>query len=105
MCCKWQQQRHYTNARNKREVIDVRRLETLFSGVFKEFVNDVLGPNDDVVYFQYAKKNNRESGPAVVGIELQDPNDLGKIEEQLKQRKFSYRYLNEKTDLFTILTP
>lgn len=74
-------------------------------GVFKEFVNDVLGPNDDVVYFQYAKKNNRESGPAVVGIELQDPNDLGKIEEQLKQRKFSYRYLNEKTDLFTILTP
>ena len=74
-------------------------------GVFKEFVNDILGPNDDVVYFQYTKKNNRESGPAVIGIELNDPNDLSIIEEQLKQRKFSYRYLNEKTDLFTILTP
>ena len=74
-------------------------------GVFKEFVNDILGPNDDIVYFQYSKKNNRDSGPAVVGIELKDPNDLGKLEEQLKHEKFSYRYLNEKTDLFTTLTP
>ena len=74
-------------------------------GVFKEFVNDILGPNDDIVYFQYSKKNNRESGPAVVGIELKDPNDLSKLEEQLNHRKFSYRYLNEKTDLFTTLTP
>ena len=74
-------------------------------GVFKEFVNDILGPNDDIVYFQYSKKNNRDSGPAVVGIELKDPNDLGKLEEQLKHKKFSYRYLNEKTDLFTTLTP
>ena len=74
-------------------------------GVFKEFVNDILGPNDDVVYFQYTKKNNRESGPAVIGIELNDPNDLSIIEEQLKQKKFFYRYLNEKTDLFTILSP
>jgi threonine dehydratase len=74
-------------------------------GVFKEFVSDILGPNDDIVYFQYSKKNNRESGPAVVGIELKDPDDLSKIEEQLKNRKFSYRYLNEKTDLFITLTP
>ena len=75
------------------------------TGVFKEFVNDILGPNDDIVYFQYSKKNNRESGPAVVGIELKDPNDLSKLEEQLKHKKFSYRYLNEKTDLFTTLRP
>ena len=75
------------------------------SGVFKEFVNDILGPNDDIVYFQYSKKNNRDSGPAVVGIELKDPNDLDKLEKQLKHKKFSYRYLNEKTDLFTTLTP
>jgi len=72
------------------------------SGVFKDFVMDVLGPNDDIVYFQYSKKNNRESGPAIVGIELKDPKDLLRIEQQLKQRKFNYQYLNEHTDFFII---
>lgn len=72
------------------------------SGVFKDLVMDVLGPNDDIVYFQYSKKNNRESGPAVVGIELKDPKDLLRIEQQLKHRKFNYQYLNEHTDFFII---
>ena len=72
-------------------------------GAFKEFVNDILGANDDIVYFQYSKKNNREIGPAVVGIELKDPNDLIKLEEQLKDRKYEFLYLNEDKDLFTSL--
>ena len=71
-------------------------------GAFKDFVNEILGPNDDIVYFKYTKKNNRESGPAVVGIELKNPNDLVRIEEQLKHRKFIYQYLNENTDLFIV---
>ena len=71
-------------------------------GVFKDFVNDILGPNDDIVYFRYSKKNNRESGPAVVGIELKDPHDFFKIEEKLKHRKYIYQYLNDNTDLFII---
>ncbi len=74
-------------------------------GAFKQFVNDILGPNDDIVYFQYSKKNNREIGPAVVGIELKDPADFTKIEEQLKHLNFVYRYLNEKPDLFISFTP
>lgn len=72
------------------------------SGVFRDFVNDVLGPNDDIVYFQYTKKNNRESGPAVVGIQLKDPDDIVKIEQHLKEKKFVYEYLNENTDFFII---
>ena len=71
-------------------------------GVFRDFVNEVLGPDDDIVYFQYTKKNNRESGPAVVGIQLQNPNDLGRIELRLNQRKFVYEYLNENTDFFIV---
>ena len=74
-------------------------------GVFKEFVNVVLGDNDDIVYFQYSKKNNRESGPAVVGIELKDPNDLIELEKQLKRGKYEYIYLNENADLLTSLIP
>ncbi|MCX7550297.1 threonine ammonia-lyase IlvA [Xanthomarina sp. F2636L] len=71
-------------------------------GAIKDFVNDILGPNDDIVYFQYTKKNNRESGPAVVGIELKDPKDLLRIEQQLTLRKFVYQYLNDSTDFFVI---
>ncbi|MDD3722341.1 MAG: threonine ammonia-lyase IlvA [Lutibacter sp.] len=72
-------------------------------GALKEFVNEVLGPNDDITYFQFSKKNNRESGPAVVGIELKEPAAFVKIEEQLKKRKFNYQYLNENMKLFTHL--
>ncbi|EKT4498705.1 threonine ammonia-lyase IlvA [Flavobacterium psychrophilum] len=72
-------------------------------GALKEFVNEVLSPNDDITYFQFSKKNNRESGPAVVGIELKNKKDFIKIDEQLKRRKFNYRYLNDNEDLFTHL--
>jgi threonine dehydratase len=72
-------------------------------GALKEFVNKILGPDDDITYFQFSKKNNRESGPAVVGIELKDQNDFSKIEVKLKHKKFKYQYLNENADLFTHL--
>ena len=72
-------------------------------GALKEFVSEVLGKEDDITYFQFSKKNNRESGPAVVGIELKHKKDFIKIEEQLKRRKFNYQYLNENVDLFTHL--
>lgn len=72
-------------------------------GALKEFVNDILGPNDDIAYFQFSKKNNRESGPAVVGIELKNRKDFLKIEKRLKKRKFNYQYLNGNPDLFTHL--
>ncbi|MCZ4319140.1 threonine ammonia-lyase IlvA [Aequorivita viscosa] len=72
-------------------------------GALKDFVNNILGPDDDITYFQFSKKNNRESGPAVVGIELKNQNDFVEIETRLKQRKFTYQYLNDNADLFTNL--
>lgn len=72
-------------------------------GALKEFVNEVLGSNDDITYFQFSKKNNRESGPAVVGIELKNKEDFSAIESQLSHFKYNYRYLNENDDLFTHL--
>lgn len=72
-------------------------------GALKEFVNEILGPADDITYFQFSKKNNRESGPAVVGLELKDQNDFHHIEERLKHRKFAYQYLNDNPNLFTSL--
>ncbi|MFD2551121.1 threonine ammonia-lyase IlvA [Bizionia sediminis] len=72
-------------------------------GALKAFVNDILGPDDDITYFQFSKKNNRESGPAVVGIELKKQADFQKIKDRLNEKKFSYLYLNNNAALFTTL--
>ena len=39
-------------------------------GALRQFLDDVLGPDDDITLFEYVKRNNRETGPALVGIEL-----------------------------------
>ncbi len=45
-------------------------------GALRRFLHDVLGPTDDITLFEYVKRNNRETGPALVGIELGSPDDL-----------------------------
>lgn len=72
-------------------------------GAFREFLENVLGPNDDISYFQYSKKNNREQGPAVVGIELQRKEDFEPLMTRLKEHNLLQEYLNEKPDLFQFL--
>lgn len=72
-------------------------------GALKEFVNDILGPDDDITYFQFAKKNSREVGSVVVGLELKNPNDIHAIKNNMNSKGFEYQYLNERHDLFTQL--
>ncbi len=45
-------------------------------GALRRFLNDVLGPDDDITLFEYVKRSNREVGPALVGLELGDPTSL-----------------------------
>ncbi len=45
-------------------------------GALRGFLDNVLGPGDDITLFEYVKKNNREIGPALVGIELAATADL-----------------------------
>ena len=73
------------------------------AGALKEFVVDILGENDDVTYFQYAKKTNRENGSAVVGIQLKSANDLEPLITKMKIHNFFGDYLNDKPDLFQFL--
>ena len=72
-------------------------------GSLKEFVNEILGPDDDITYFQFEKKNSREVGPAVVGLELRNKNDISIIKIKMVNKGFEFKYLNEKQDLFTQL--
>ncbi|MDO4230043.1 MAG: threonine ammonia-lyase IlvA [Capnocytophaga sp.] len=73
------------------------------AGALKEFVVEILGKTDDITYFEYSKKHNRENGPAVVGIELKNEADLQPLIDRMKQRNFYGDYLNNKPDLFQFL--
>ena len=73
------------------------------AGALKEFVADVLGPKDDITFFEYSKKNNRSNGPAVVGIELKNPNDFDPLVKRMKSKGFYGDYMNNKPDLFQFL--
>lgn len=70
------------------------------AGALREFVTDILGPNDDIVYFEYEKKGNQETGAALVGIELKSPKDLEPLMDRMKAQNFFGQYLNEKPELF-----
>jgi threonine dehydratase len=69
-------------------------------GALKEFVNDVLGPNDDITRFEYMQKTNKESGPALIGIELKNRGDYDVLLDNMKQHHFHYTELNKNDTLF-----
>ena len=73
------------------------------AGALKEFVSNVLGPQDDIVHFEYIKKNNRENGPALVGLEIKNPKDLDLLKKNLFESGFQFEYLNENNNLLQCL--
>ena len=73
------------------------------AGALKEFVSNVLGPQDDIVHFEYIKKNNRENGPALVGLEIKNPKDLNLLKRNLLESGFQFEYLNHNNNLLQFL--
>ena len=73
------------------------------AGALKEFVNEVLGSNHDITYFQYMKKHQMGNGTASVGIELKNETDLQPLIERMKSFGFYQDYLNNKPELFHFL--
>lgn len=69
------------------------------AGALKEFVNDILGEDDDITFFEYTKKTNRENGSAIVAIQLKSATDLAPLIKRMKAKKFFGDYLNNKPDL------
>jgi len=72
-------------------------------GALREFLNKVLGPTDDITRFEYMQKTNKESGPALVGIELQKKEDYSSLLERMKECKIDFTELNKHDTLFGYL--
>ena len=73
------------------------------SGALRQFVTQILGPNDDITFFEFSKKNFRNSAPAVVGIELKEVSDFSLLVERMKKHNFKFDYLNDNQSLFQFL--
>lgn len=73
------------------------------AGALREFLEKVLGPNDDIARFEYTKKHNKENGPALVGIELSTPEDYGALVERMEAHGIKYTELNRDLNLFNLL--
>lgn len=72
-------------------------------GALKEFVNNVLGPTDDITRFEYMQKTNKETGPALVGIELQHRDDYEQLIKNLQTYKIDFSAINKDDTLFGYL--
>jgi len=71
-------------------------------GALRIFVNQVLHPDDDIIHFQYIKKNNKEKGPVFIGIEVKRPQNAEVIKRRMTEEGFAYEYLNGKKDFLNL---
>jgi threonine dehydratase len=72
-------------------------------GALRRFLDSVLGPDDDITLFEYVKKSNRETGPALVGIELARPGDLGGLLDRMAAGPLHIERVSPGSPLFTFL--
>ena len=73
------------------------------SGALLAFIRDVMGPDDDITHFSYAKKTNKDQGPAIIGIEVSCKENFEALVRRMEEHGIIYEYLNDKKDLFEFL--
>lgn len=73
------------------------------AGALRDFLNNVLGKKDNIAHFEYTKKNNRESGPALVGIELSKKEDYEQLIQRMEIHQIDYETINDKELLYNYL--
>ena len=72
-------------------------------GALRRFLDEVLGPNEDITLFEYVKRSNRETGPALVGIELGDPHDLPDLLRRMEEAPPRIERIEASSPLFRFL--
>lgn len=73
------------------------------AGALREFLNHVLGPNDDITHFEYTKKNSRELGPALVGIQVKCKEDHESLLQRMTENGLQFQSMNESKLLYDLL--
>ncbi|MFI5781503.1 threonine ammonia-lyase IlvA [Nocardia sp. NPDC051570] len=73
-------------------------------GALRRFLDEVLGPDDDVTLFEYVKRNNRETGAALVGIELGSPDGLDPLLKRIQHSPIQCERLDPDSPVYRYLT-
>ncbi|HRI26849.1 MAG TPA: threonine dehydratase, partial [Chitinophagales bacterium] len=73
------------------------------AGALRDFLDNVLGNDDEITDFEYTKKHNRNTGPAMVGIELKNKEDYTPLVERMEQHGYEYIVVNDNYNLFSFL--
>ena len=72
-------------------------------GALRRFLDEILGPDDDITLFDYVKRNNRETGPALIGVELDRAEDLAGLLERLESSPLGVERVLPGSPLFHYL--
>jgi threonine dehydratase len=73
------------------------------SGALREFLNLVLGEDDDITDFEYTRKVNRDKGPAKIGVEVKNREDAAALLKRMDENNINYQLLNKNKSLFELL--
>lgn len=66
-------------------------------GQLRSFLSDILGPDDDITLFEYLKRNNRETGTALIGLQLGRASDFDGLVERMNVSRIDCRHLKPGT--------
>ncbi|WP_068538938.1 threonine ammonia-lyase IlvA [Trueperella bernardiae] len=69
-------------------------------GALRTFLDDVLSEGEDIILFEYTKKNNRETGPALVGIEIEDRTKIDDLRARMDASDLEIEKLEPNSPLF-----
>ncbi|MGW1341061.1 threonine ammonia-lyase IlvA [Kribbella sp. NPDC002412] len=72
-------------------------------GALRAFLDEVLGPDDDITLFEYVKRNNRETGVALVGIEISRAGDLDGLLARMEAAPLEIERINPNSPEFRYL--
>lgn len=72
-------------------------------GALRRFLDEVLGPDDDIALFEYVKRSNRETGPALVGVELGAPEDLDPLLRRMEASPVRIERIRPSSPLFRFI--
>ncbi|GAA1710742.1 threonine ammonia-lyase IlvA [Kribbella yunnanensis] len=72
-------------------------------GALRQFLDGVLGPDDDIALFEYVKRNNRETGVALVGIEISRASDLEGLLARMEAAPLDIERINPNSPEFRYL--